>query len=127
MLENVIPLNEQHLMRLGQEYVRYYHDDRTHIGLGKQTPGARAIEQRTNLLQRNLRQPATRRASSSVYLGTSSVSVADGRLQDSSACDEHGNIPRIWRAAVLLNRDSELGRTSIAKSLPSTPNPFRKR
>ena len=30
------------------EYVRYYHDDRTHIGLGKQTPGARLIEQKAN-------------------------------------------------------------------------------
>jgi len=44
----VIPLNEQHLMRLGNEYVRYYHDVRTHIGLGKQTPGARLIEQKAN-------------------------------------------------------------------------------
>jgi hypothetical protein len=48
MLDHVIPLNEQHLMRLGHEYIRYYHDDRTHIGLGKQTPGARLIQQKAN-------------------------------------------------------------------------------
>jgi transposase InsO family protein len=48
MLDHVIPLNEQHLMRLGHEYVRYYQDDRTHIGLGKQTPGGRLMEQKAN-------------------------------------------------------------------------------
>ena len=40
----MIPLNERHLMRLGLEYVRYYHDDRTHLGLNKGTPGARPAE-----------------------------------------------------------------------------------
>jgi hypothetical protein len=40
--------NEEHLMQLGNEYVHYYHDDRTHIRLGKQTPGARLIEQKAN-------------------------------------------------------------------------------
>jgi putative transposase len=38
MLDHVIPLNEQHLRRLLLEYLAYYHDDRTHIGLEKQTP-----------------------------------------------------------------------------------------
>ena len=27
--------------RLLKEYVRYYHEDRTHLGLGKDTPGGR--------------------------------------------------------------------------------------
>ena len=44
MLDHVIPLNERHLMRLGLEYVRYYHDDRTHLGLNKETPGVRSAE-----------------------------------------------------------------------------------
>jgi putative transposase len=46
MLDHVIPLNERHLMRLSQNYLRYYHEDRTHIGLNKNTPGARAVESR---------------------------------------------------------------------------------
>jgi hypothetical protein len=25
------------------EYIRYYHDDRTHLGLDKQTPAGRAV------------------------------------------------------------------------------------
>ena len=42
LLDQVIPLNERHLKRLLSDYVSYYHDDRTHLGLGKQTPGSRA-------------------------------------------------------------------------------------
>jgi putative transposase len=38
LLDNVIVLNELHLKRLMNEYVSYYHDDRTHLGLTKQTP-----------------------------------------------------------------------------------------
>jgi transposase InsO family protein len=41
LLDHVIVLNERHLMRLMSEYIRYYHDDRTHLGLGKQTPAGR--------------------------------------------------------------------------------------
>ena len=40
MLDHVIPLNERHLMRVSLEYILYYHDDRTHLGLNKETPGA---------------------------------------------------------------------------------------
>jgi hypothetical protein len=32
---HVIALNERHLKRLLSEYVLYYHEDRTHLGLGK--------------------------------------------------------------------------------------------
>jgi transposase InsO family protein len=42
LLDHVIVLNERHLKRLMTEYIRYYHDDRTHLGLAKQTPANRA-------------------------------------------------------------------------------------
>jgi putative transposase len=42
LLDHVIAVNERHLKRLLSEYIRYYHDDRTHLGLGKGTPGGRA-------------------------------------------------------------------------------------
>jgi len=45
LLDHVIVLNERHLKRLMIEYIRYYHDDRTHLGLGKQTPEGRAVAQ----------------------------------------------------------------------------------
>jgi len=38
----VIALNEQHLKRLLCDYVRYYHQDRAHLGLGKGTPNNRS-------------------------------------------------------------------------------------
>jgi putative transposase len=41
LLDHVIILNEQHLRRLLSEYVRYYHEDRTHLGLAKDTPTGR--------------------------------------------------------------------------------------
>jgi putative transposase len=41
LLDHVIVLNEAHLKRLLSEYVRYYDEDRTHLGLEKETPGKR--------------------------------------------------------------------------------------
>jgi transposase InsO family protein len=41
LLDHVIVLNARHLKRLMAEYVRYYHDDRTHLGLVKDTPAGR--------------------------------------------------------------------------------------
>jgi transposase InsO family protein len=41
VLDHVIALNEHHLKRLLGDYIRYYHDDRTHLGLSKETPGCR--------------------------------------------------------------------------------------
>jgi transposase InsO family protein len=44
LLDHVIVLNERHLRRLMNEYVRYYHDDRTHLALAKGTPAGRKPE-----------------------------------------------------------------------------------
>jgi putative transposase len=41
LLDHVIAHNDLHLKRLLVDYVRFYHDDRTHLGLGKGTPGGR--------------------------------------------------------------------------------------
>jgi transposase InsO family protein len=41
LLDHVIVLNRKHLRRLLNDCVRYYHEDRTHLGLGKDTPGGR--------------------------------------------------------------------------------------
>src|ERR1019366_6810756 len=42
LLDHVIALDERHLKRLLSQYVSYYHHDRTHLGLDKQTPAGRA-------------------------------------------------------------------------------------
>lgn len=41
LLHHVIVLNQRHLRRLLNEYIRYYHQDRTHLGLEKETPARR--------------------------------------------------------------------------------------
>jgi len=41
LLDHVIALNERPLKRLLAAYLHYYHDDRTHLGLGKETPSRR--------------------------------------------------------------------------------------
>jgi putative transposase len=47
LLEHVIILNERHLKRLMSSYLLYYHEDRTHLGLAKDTPGGRTAESPT--------------------------------------------------------------------------------
>jgi transposase InsO family protein len=44
MLDHVIALNEQHLRRLVRDYVSYYHQDRIHDSLEKDTPNRRPVE-----------------------------------------------------------------------------------
>ena len=44
LLDHMIALNESHLKRLLTSFVSYYHEDRTHCGLQKQTPGMRTRE-----------------------------------------------------------------------------------
>ena len=46
ILDQVIALNEQHLRRLIRDYVSYYHQDRIHDSLEKDTPNRRPIEQK---------------------------------------------------------------------------------
>jgi len=41
LLDHVIPINARHLKRLLSDYVRYYHEDRTHLALNKGTPNVR--------------------------------------------------------------------------------------
>jgi putative transposase len=44
LLDHVIVFNETHLRRLVHEYLSYYHEDRIHDSLDKDTPVTRAIE-----------------------------------------------------------------------------------
>jgi transposase InsO family protein len=46
LLDNVIVLSELHLLHLLHQYVRYSHVDRSHIGLAKETPESRAVQNR---------------------------------------------------------------------------------
>ena len=44
MLDHIIALNERHLRRLIRDYVSYYHQDRIHDSLEKNTPNRRPVE-----------------------------------------------------------------------------------
>jgi len=47
-LDHVIALNEDQLRRVVRSYVDYFHEDRTHLGLEKDTPAPRAVEPTSN-------------------------------------------------------------------------------
>ena len=38
LLDHVVVLGQQHLIRLVNQYIRYYHEDRCHLGLERDTP-----------------------------------------------------------------------------------------
>jgi len=57
LLDHVIVLNEAHLRRLMSDYVRYYHEDRTHLGLKKETPAGRVVAKDTDATCRVLSMP----------------------------------------------------------------------
>ena len=46
LLDHLVVFNEAHLRRLVRDYIRFYHEDRTHDGLGKDTPARRPVERR---------------------------------------------------------------------------------
>ncbi|MEA2061948.1 MAG: hypothetical protein U9P10_15915 [Thermodesulfobacteriota bacterium] len=42
----MIVLNEVHLKRILTEYLAYYHQDRTHLRLAKETPVGRSVREK---------------------------------------------------------------------------------
>ncbi len=46
LLEHVVVLDQRHLIRLVHSYLTYYHDDRVHLGLNKDTPNKRPVTPR---------------------------------------------------------------------------------
>ncbi len=45
-LDHVIILSEQHLKRILQDYLDYYHDCRTHLSLDRNSPIPRSVDPR---------------------------------------------------------------------------------
>lgn len=44
LLDHVVVLNKRHLQKLLRRYVAYYNEDRTHLGLAKDTPVGRVVQ-----------------------------------------------------------------------------------
>jgi len=57
LLDHVIVLNDVHLRRLIRDYISYYHADRIHDSLEKDTPGMRPISSKPNQSARMLSFP----------------------------------------------------------------------
>jgi hypothetical protein len=90
MLDHAIPLNEQHLRRLGRAYLAYYHDDRTHIGLEKATPAGRPTEARPTVTGEILALPFKIEHSPMIVRP---VTASVGRLPDMGTCDARQPTP----------------------------------
>ncbi len=45
-VNHLVVLNEDHLKRKLSEYIKYYHGDRTHISLDKDSPLGRAVQEK---------------------------------------------------------------------------------
>ena len=73
MLEHVVVLSERHLVRLVLSYLRYYHQDRGHLGLNKDTP-KRETRHATTVIDGERDRAATSRWT------PSSLRVARGRI-----------------------------------------------
>ena len=43
IFDHVIVFNERHAVRLARTYIAYFHEDRTHLGLRKDTPSRRPV------------------------------------------------------------------------------------
>lgn len=48
LLEHVLILGERHLVRLIRSYLEYHHEDRPHLGLGKDAPDRRSVTRRSS-------------------------------------------------------------------------------
>jgi len=46
LLDHVVVLSQQHLVRLVNSHIRYYHEDRCHLGLERDTPDRRPVTPR---------------------------------------------------------------------------------
>ena len=44
--DHVVVLGRQHLVQLVNAYIRYHHEDRCHLGLGRDTPHRRPVTRR---------------------------------------------------------------------------------
>ena len=57
LLKHVVVFGERHLVRLVRLYIRYYHEDRCHLGLDKDTPNERPITPRPSTVAKVVALP----------------------------------------------------------------------
>jgi transposase InsO family protein len=73
LLDHTVVLNDCHLRRLLSAFVEYYHQDRTHLGLYKDTPLGPPTKPRAEIPTAIVAQPRGRRATPPLVLARSGV------------------------------------------------------
>jgi hypothetical protein len=68
LIDHAIVVNERHLRRLMNEYLSYYHEDRTHLALDKRTPSGRAAVRFADSSRRVVSMPRLGRLHHRYYL-----------------------------------------------------------
>jgi Integrase core domain len=107
LLDHVIVLNERHLKRLMGDYVRYYHDDRTHFGLAKDTP---AVDRRLSLQLETRSDPSPGSAACTIVT-RSRLKMNQSCLLDQVAISDSGTLP--VRA---INSQQDYSKSDASKS-----------
>ena len=74
MLDHVIALNEAHLRLLMSAYVKYYHEDRIHDSLEKDTPHRRPVEPKPAGKASLVCMPRVGRYTASLHVARSGIS-----------------------------------------------------
>ena len=74
LLEHVVVLGACHLIRLVRAYISYYHEDRCHLGLNKDTPSLRTVTHRTVSYGESRRTAASRWTAPSIRVARGSLS-----------------------------------------------------
>ncbi len=83
MLEHVVVLSERHLVRLARSYIDYYHEDRCHLGLDKDSPNERPVTPRPSPTAKVVALPRVGGAAPSLRMAGGSLeqfSAAKGRV-----------------------------------------------
>ncbi len=112
LLDHVIVLNQRHLRRLLKEYVRYYHEDRTHLGLGKDTPRRSTCSVGAAMREQDHLAAATRWPASPLPGRRLNVRPAVDNPRGLTCCDVQGNShlqqcsdsPDCWRCFTRLRQ-----------------------
>jgi hypothetical protein len=115
MLDHVIAINERHLLRLLHDYVGYYHHDRIHDALKKDTPTGRSVRPKPGASGMVIRRPDWE------------VSIIDttGRQQrsrcDYSVLSTHNIRLHRITAAQFTSEDYQVSRHRIEEQVITSP------
>jgi hypothetical protein len=87
ILDHVIAINERHLLRLWRDYVSYYHQDRIHDSLEKDTPVPAGNRAKAGREREGDVDAASRRPAPSLHMAPSGAKACRNAWLSSCPCD----------------------------------------